>query len=145
MPERLGRYSILKVDVNGVGGSGADWQEIPQRRDFSMEETSNLVDVTHAGTGGQAKKLPSDNDWTASCDVVYWPGDPVIKYLLDQLRQQKSSNPKQTWLQVDDSSVGGLKEEAPCWLENVSDERPRGDVMTRSFSFSGNAAWITSP
>lgn len=146
MPEKLGRFSLLKVDVNQLGtvGGTPDWQEIPQRRDFSQEESTSLTSVTHAGTSGQEKKIPTSNDWTASIDLVYWPGDPIVKFLLDSLRAQKDSNPKQTFLQVDETQNGGTKEEASCWIENISKERPAGDAMTCSISFSGNSEWVAS-
>ena len=148
MPEKLGRWSRLNVDVSttGTGGATANWVEIPQRTDYSVEESMDTADVSHAGTNQHKKKIPTDADWTGSVDIVYWPGDPLIRFLQDQLRiRQVGPSPTDLWLQVDESTNGGRKEEAPCLVTGISTERPYADKMTRTISFSGQARFVTSP
>ncbi len=140
MSEFLGRRQILNVDTSSVGGAAAVWVKFLQRRSSSVGMAAETADSTHADSGGWAKAIITRNSWTLSIEVVLDRQDPAWQFIYQEFKAQRM-----VYIQVDDSQIGGIKEEGQAIINGVPREAPEADVVTGTLEFTGNGAFTPSP
>ena len=140
MPVFAGRQVKIKIDTNGVGGSGASWVALGQQRGGGFGRTTETADATHKDDNGWPAAVITRTPWSISCDGAVNPADSAWTYLKTQW-----GNKNKVWVQVDASPIGGEKVEGQCIITDLSQEFPESDVVTFNAEFEGASALVNSP
>jgi len=78
---RLGKDVLIKIDLNGVGGAGANWAAIAQQTDGKLDVKTDKIDTTVKGDNGWTKELPVAQGWTITCEGKADPADSTYAML----------------------------------------------------------------
>jgi hypothetical protein len=140
MQPYVGRQVLVRVDLNNVGGTGADWQAVGLQRGGGLGKTSDKVDATSKQDSGWPTAIVTRTPWSVSVDGALDPQDPVWDYMNDVWKKKISM-----WIQIDRSAIGGKREEGQVLIDDISEDFPEPELVTYTLECSGNGALITSP
>lgn len=140
MPVEQGRKIFVKVDLNGVGGVGANWQKVAQQIEGEHGRTSDTIDATNKDDFGWASAVVSQNNWTISCGGAMKVGDSVLAFVRTSWRNQVK-----IWVQIDRSQIGDLKEEGLAIITDFSESFPDKELVKYKLDLKGDGAIVTSP
>lgn len=141
MAVHAGRLVLIKIDLNGVGGAGANWVTVGQQRGGGTKKGSETADSTHKGDDGWPSAVITRTPWSISCDGALDPLDSALAYL-----ETSWAAKTKVYAQIDKSALsGGTKKEGRAIITDFSDEYPEGDVVTFTLELQGDGALSTSP
>lgn len=135
-----GRKVKIKVDLNGIGGAGANWATVGQQRGGSFGQTTETADATHKDDDGWPQDVITRTPWTVSCDGALNPLDSAWGFL-----NAAWGSKTKVYVQVDASLIGGEKKEGQAVITNISREFPEGDAYTYTLEFKGQGPLVNSP
>ena len=135
-----GRKVKIKVDLNSVGGAGANWVTIGQQRGGGLSRTSETADATHKDDDGYPRAVITRTPWSISVDGCLNPADPAWAFI-----HQKWKEKAQPFFQVDRSEIGGSKEEGQCTITDLSEDFPESDLVTFTAELQGEGPLNPSP
>ena len=135
-----GRSVLVKIDTNGVGGSGANWVKVGQQRGGGLSRSSETADATHKDDAGYPSAVITRTPWSVSADGALNPVDTAWVYLYAAWK-----NKTKIWTQIDRSAVGGIKEEGQAIITDLSEEFPESDLVSYSLELQGDGSLSTSP
>jgi len=139
MALKLGKDVKVKIDLNGVGGAGANWSTIGQQRGGSDTIGNDTVDGTTKDSAGWVESVIVHKNWSVSIDGALDPADAGLSYLRTQLKAGAK-----VYVQIDATVAGGIKEEGRS-IGNMTRDHPEGDLVSFSAEFTGDGALTTSP
>jgi predicted secreted protein len=140
MPE-AGRIVLIKIDIDGVGGSSANWTTVAQQRGGGLGRNSEMADATHKDDSGWSSAINTRKGWSVSADGALDATDSAYQYLLAQWEAQT-----RVYVQVDESSLSsGVNREGQAWIADLSEDFPEGDVVSYTLELQGDAALSASP
>lgn len=132
-----GRDVLIKVDLNNVGGSGANWTTIAQQRGGGAVRATELFDATTVGDGwGRAKAHRMA--WTLACDGALDATDAAWAFILARYRAQA-----RVWVMTDFSAVcvtDDAQHEGRAWVSNLEYTAPEADVVSFAMELTGDGA-----
>lgn len=134
-----GVSALIKVSDNGLGGASANWVSIAQQKGGSDTLNTETVDGSNKDTAGWAKVFITKTGWSVSVDGMLDVADPVLTYIRGRILARST-----IWVQIDQSTLGGTKEEgqAAC---SMTRDYPEGDTVKFTLEFTGDGSLITSP
>jgi predicted secreted protein len=135
-----GRLVLVKLDTNNVGGSGASWTTIGNQRGGSMKRGAETADSTHKSDAGWPSAVITRTPWSVSCDGALDAADTALA----QLKTAWAAKTKQ-WVQIDYTSVGGIKEEGQAIITDFSLDFPEGDLCSYTLELQGDGPLAASP
>jgi predicted secreted protein len=135
-----GREIRVWVDLNSVGGSGANWIAIGQQRGGGISRTTETADATHKDDIGWPSAVVTRTPWSISVDGAMDPADSAWGHLLGKWRAKAKP-----WIKVDASAIGGERSEGQAIITDLSYEFPESDLVTFSAEFQGDGALVASP
>ena len=135
-----GRQVKLKVDLNGVGGGGANWVSIGQQRGGSLGRTTETADATHKDDNGWPAHVITRTPWTMSCDGALNPVDSAWGFLIAAWAAKTK-----VYVQMDASAIGGEKKEGIAIITDISSDFPESDVVSFTAEFQGSGPLVSSP
>jgi len=136
-----GRKLVINIDLNDVGGAGANWAKVAQRRGGSLGRTSETADATHADDDGWRRSIITTIGWTVSADGILKANDPAWLHL-----KAVFEDANEVYVQIDASPLtGGEKVEGLAVITNLSYEFPQSDVVPFTIELTGNGALTASP
>lgn len=134
-----GRKVLIKLDLNGVGGSGANWATIGQQRDGGLDMDTETVDGTTKTDEGWANDVIVGASWSISCDGVLDPADSAWTQLYNSWEDLEK-----VWIQRDASQVGGIKKEGEAVITKLSEKFGNKELVSFSAEFKGQGKMATS-
>lgn len=134
-----GRRVLIRIDINEVGGSGANWTTIGQQRDGSLEMATETVDGRTKADSGWPNDVITGVNWSVSCDGALDPSDPAWTHLY-----MRWNTMAKVWIQIDQSQVGGTRREGQAVVK-LSQKFANSDLVSFSADFTGQGQLALSP
>lgn len=136
----IGRKVVIKLDMNGVGGAGANWVEVGQQIGGGLSRKSDKVDGTNKQDSGWPTAIVTRTPWSVSVDGALNINDATWVKLL-QIWEAKTDG----WFQIDHSAIGGPKKEGKCIIDSIDETFPEPELVKYKLELTGNGALVTSP
>jgi len=137
---KLGRKVYIKLDLNGVGGAGANWVTIGQRTGGGLDRGTKSIDgQTQADDGWPSDEI-TGGDWSVTCEGALLPSDSAYMNL-----ENAHTNGTKIWVQIDKSQISGTKKEGKAILEKMSEKYPVEGKVEYTLDIKGQSKLVTSP
>jgi predicted secreted protein len=135
-----GRQILIKVDTNGVGGTGANWVTIGAQRGGGLRRGHESADATSKSSSGWTEMVVTRKNWGVSCDGVLDPADTAIDFL-----ETAFENMTKVYVQMDRSAISATSKEGKSIISDFSEEASEGDVYAFTCEFQGDGALSDTP
>lgn len=135
-----GREIRIRIDHNGVGGTGANWLEVGYQRGGELGKKTDTVDATSKQDEGWGTVIPIRNQWNVSVDGALKIGDPALVYL-----KQAWKTKTVIFVQIYRQHIGGDNEEGEAVIEDLSESFAEGELYTYKCELKGNGPLNVSP
>lgn len=136
---RLGRNVLVKYDVNGVGGAGASWSTIALQVDRGMDGSTETTDGSTVSDVGWRRDIVTGQSWNITCSARWDPADSVHAALRNAWQ-----NATAVYIQLDESSIGGLKREAQAYVKKFSTKYSKDGLVDVDMEFAMQGAPVIS-
>lgn len=133
-----GRNILILVDLNNVGGSGANWEPLPAQMDGDVDRKSKQVSTNNKQDSGWDSTLAVGRSWSVTCSGAIDPQDPVWRTLILDWRGSR-----RRWIKIDRALIGGESEEGQAIVE-LKETMGNEDLLKFDATFTGNGALVRS-
>lgn len=138
--ENNGKDVLIRIDLLGVGGTGASWTTITQQRKGGLDRGSKATDSTHKGSNGWEKSFITGTNWGIKCGGLLDPSDPALVFL-----EAKWAARQKIYVQRDASAIGGTKKEGKSVINSYSESFDVDNLVEFELDLKGDDALTTSP
>lgn len=128
-----GRRVYIWLDLNRVGGAGANWVKIGQQKGGSLSRSAETADATNKDNYGAPTAIVTRMPWNFSCDGALNPADPAIAEMTTVWKTGV-----ETYVKWDESAISGEVVSGPVLITKFSKDAPMGDLVSYSVEFQGN-------
>jgi len=130
-----GRKVKIYVDLNGNGGSGANWALVGQQRGGGVSRGTATADATHKDDDGWESHAITTNNWGISADGALKVGDTALAFLRTKWRAREK-----VYAKIDRTALSDISEVGLSSIEDMSEDFPVGDVISYQLQLKGDGA-----
>ena len=115
-----GKKFLLYVDLNGVGGAGANWALIAQQDKLSLKRSTKKVDGTTKDDDGTDNDIITGRKWSLSVGGKLKYTDPAWQLIDESMDAETKIH-----IKADRSAAGGTSKEGLVVIDELDES---GDV-----------------
>lgn len=134
MAVKAGKNVRISIDLNDAGSGGApNWVEIGQQRDSSLQKRKDTSDATYKSNQGWKRAISTQKSWSITVDGLLDPADSAWSHL-----KTNFDNDTLTWVQIDDSGIGGSPREGQVHITTLDESYPTADSVAFTCEIQGD-------
>ena len=134
-----GKKFLLYIDLNGVGGFGANWALIAQQDKLSFKRNSKKVDGTTKDDDGTDNDIITGRKWSLSCGGKLKYTDPAWEFI-DAAMDAETK----IYVKIDRSAAGGISKEGLCVIDDLDETGDVNGTIEYTASLAGQLSLSTA-